>query len=63
MPSRRRAFLILASLCLLAMASFGLALMVGSFKVAPTDVLAALLGQEGSAGDVVLQLRLRWPAP
>ena len=58
MPSRRRAFLILASLCLLAMASFGLALMVGSFKVAPTDVLAALLGQEGSAGDVVLQLRL-----
>jgi iron complex transport system permease protein len=58
MPSRRRAFLILASLCLLAIASFGLALMVGSFKVAPADVLAALLGQEGSAGDVVLQLRL-----
>jgi iron complex transport system permease protein len=58
MPSRRRAFLILASLCLLALASFGLALMVGSFKVAPADVLAALLGQEGSAGDIVLQLRL-----
>ncbi|MDD2742462.1 MAG: iron ABC transporter permease [Rhodocyclaceae bacterium] len=58
MPSRRRAFLILASLCLLALASFGLALMVGSFKVAPADVLAALLGQQGSAGDIVLQLRL-----
>ena len=58
MPSRRRAFLILASLCLLALASFGLALMVGSLKVAPADVLAALLGQEGSANDVVLQLRL-----
>ena len=58
MPSRRRAFLILASLCLLALASFGLALMVGSFKVTPADVLAALLGQEGGAGDIVLQLRL-----
>ena len=58
MPSRRRAFLILASLCLLALASFGLALMVGSFKVAPADVLAALLGQQGSAGDIILQLRL-----
>ena len=58
MHSRRRAFLILASLCLLALASFGLALMVGSFKVAPTDVLSALFGQEGSAGDIVLQLRL-----
>ena len=58
MPSRRRAFLILASLCLLALASFGLALMVGSFKVAPAEVLAALLGQEGGAGDIVLQLRL-----
>ena len=44
MPSRRRAFLILASLCLLALASFGLALMVGSFKVAPADVLATLPG-------------------
>jgi len=58
MPSRQRAFLILASLCLLAVASFGLALLVGSFKVAPAEVLAALLGQEGGAGDVVLQLRL-----
>jgi iron complex transport system permease protein len=58
MPSRRRAVLILAILGLLATASFGLALMVGSFKVAPADVLAALLGHQGSAGDVILQLRL-----
>ena len=58
MPSRQRAFLILASLALLAVASFGLALTVGSFKVSNGEVLAALLGQEGGAGDVVLQLRL-----
>jgi iron complex transport system permease protein len=58
MPTRRRAFLILASLGLMAVASIGLALTVGSFKVSYSEVLAALLGQEGGAGDVVLQLRL-----
>ncbi|MDP3637404.1 MAG: iron ABC transporter permease [Azonexus sp.] len=58
MPSRHRAFLILVSLGLLAVASFGLALTVGSFKVSYADVFAALLGQEGGAGDIVLQLRL-----
>jgi len=58
MPTRRRAFLILVSLCLLAVASFGLALTVGSYKVPLPDVLDALLGHEGGAGDVVLQLRL-----
>lgn len=58
MPSRHRAFLILATLCLLAVASFGLALTVGSFKVSHAEVLAALLGQDGGAGDIVLQLRL-----
>ena len=58
MPSRRRAFLILASLCLLALVSFGLALMAGSFKVAPVDVLAALLGQEGSAGAAALPTKV-----
>lgn len=58
MPNRHRALLILTSLALLALFSFGLALMVGSFQVAPTDVFAALLGQEGSGGEVVLQLRL-----
>ena len=58
MPTRQRAFLILVSLCLLALASFGFALTVGSFKVAYADVFAALLGREGGGGDVVLQLRL-----
>ena len=58
MPNRQRAILILASLSLLAVASFGLALMVGSYQVAPAEVFAALLGQEGGAGDIVLQLRL-----
>ena len=58
MPNRQRAILILVSLSLLAVASFGLALMVGSYQVAPAEVLAALLGQAGGAGDIVLQLRL-----
>ena len=58
MPSSRRALLILSSLSLLALASIGLALMVGSYRVAPADVLAALLGSEGGGGEVVLQLRL-----
>ncbi len=58
MPTRHRAILILAALCLLAVGSFMLALMVGSFKVAPADVLAALFGQEGSGGEVVIELRL-----
>ena len=58
MPTRRRAILILSALCLLAVGSFMLALMVGSFKVAAPDVLAALLGREGSGGEVVIELRL-----
>ena len=58
MPNRQRAILILLSLSLLAVASFGLALMVGSYQVAPAEVLAALLRQAGGAGDIVLQLRL-----
>ena len=58
MPTRRRAFLILASLCLLALASFALALMAGSLQVAPADILASLAGRGDGAGDVVVQLRL-----
>ena len=58
MPTRHRAILILSALCLLAVGSFMLALMVGSFKVAPADVLATLFGQEGSGGEVVIELRL-----
>ena len=49
MPNRQRAILILVSLSLLAVASFGLALTVGSYQVAPAEVLAALLGQAGGA--------------
>ncbi len=58
MPTRQRAFLILASLVLLTAVSFGFALTVGSFKVSYGEVFAALLGREGGGGDVVLQLRL-----
>src|SRR5574343_1545806 len=58
MPTRRRAFLILLGLSLLALLSIGLALMAGSLKVPPGEVLAALLGREGGSGDIVLQLRL-----
>ncbi|KAB2923915.1 MAG: iron ABC transporter permease [Dechloromonas sp.] len=58
MPSRRRAALILACLTVLAVASIVLALMVGSYRVAPADVLAALFGGEAGGAEVVLQLRL-----
>lgn len=58
MPTRQRAFLILASLVLLTAVSFGFALTVGSFKVSYGEVFAALLGRDGGGGDVVLQLRL-----
>src|SRR5574343_543536 len=58
MPTRQLAIVILAALSLLALASFAAALLVGSFQVAPAYVLAALFGQEGSGGEVVLQLRL-----
>ncbi len=58
MPNRRRAFLILASLVLLALASFWAALAAGSIPVAATDVLAALLGQDAPGADIVRQLRL-----
>ncbi|HEX6733875.1 MAG TPA: iron ABC transporter permease, partial [Azonexus sp.] len=58
MPSRRRAALILASLAVLALVSIGLALLVGSYRVAPAEVLAALLGGAEGGAEVVLQLRL-----
>lgn len=58
MPSRRRAFLILISLCLLAVASFSVALMAGSYRIGVGEVLAALFGNAGAGGDIVLQLRL-----
>ena len=58
MPTRRRAVLIIASLCLLALASLGMALMVGTISVPAADVFAALLGHKANSADVVLQLRL-----
>jgi len=58
MPSRRRAFLILAALILLALFSLGLALTAGSYRVTPGEALAALFGDPGDGGDIVLQLRL-----
>ncbi len=58
MPDRRRAFLILATLVLLALASFWAALAAGSIPVAATDVLAALLGHDAPGADIVRQLRL-----
>ncbi len=58
MPTRRRAFLILASLVLLVLASFWAALAAGSIPVAAADVLAALLGQDAPGADIIRQLRL-----
>lgn len=58
MPTRRRAALILTSLCLLAWVSIGLALMAGSLKYSPGEVLTALWGGDSPAGDIVFQLRL-----
>jgi iron complex transport system permease protein len=58
MPTRQRALLILLGLCLLAVLSFGVALMAGSLRVAPGDVLGALLGQEQEHAEIVLELRL-----
>lgn len=58
MPTRRRALLILSLLAMLAACSFVLALMVGSYRVAPAEVLGALFGQAGGGGDIVVELRL-----
>ncbi len=59
MPTRRRALLVTALLLLLALASGVLALLVGSYAVAPAEVWAALTGGPGGhGGEVVLSLRL-----
>lgn len=62
MPSRRRAFVVLAMLALLGVASLVLALLAGSFSVEPLVAVRALLGLSGSAdgtaADIILQLRL-----
>ena len=58
MPTRQRALLILLTLCLLAVCSFGAALMAGSLRVPPGEVLGALFGQGQDSAEIVLQLRL-----
>ncbi len=59
MPTRRRAFAILALLIGVALASIVLALAVGSIRIPVGDVFAALFGSENSlAADVVTNLRL-----
>lgn len=58
MPTRRRAFLILALLSLLSLAGFTLALASGSLSVPLQEILAALVWRAEGAGDMVVQLRL-----
>ena len=59
MPTRHRAFAVLACLALAALASLTLALAVGSLAFTPLETLRAALGlNDGIAGDVVLKLRM-----
>ncbi len=58
MPTRRRAFLVLALLLLLAAASLATALMAGSLNLGVGDVIQAVLGQDNAATAVVQGLRL-----
>ena len=58
MPNRRRAFLTLVILVLLALASFWAALAAGSIPVAASDIVAFLFGQDAPGADIVRQLRL-----
>ncbi|MCE5181818.1 MAG: iron ABC transporter permease [Betaproteobacteria bacterium] len=59
MPSRRRAFLVLTALAILAVASGFVSLAVGSLPVSVPELLAIFSGQDaGLAGEVVRGLRL-----
>jgi iron complex transport system permease protein len=59
MPSRRRALLVNFLLLLVALLSLAAALGAGSLRIAPGEVLAALLGNgEGMTAEVVRNLRL-----
>ena len=58
MPSRHRAFLVLALLAAGGLASFAAALAVGSMPVPLAEVLAALLGEQPANAAIVLELRL-----
>ena len=58
MPSRHRATLTLLALGLLALASFAMALMAGSYRIGVDEVVGALLGRDGGGSEIILQLRL-----
>lgn len=58
MPARRRALLVLVLLAVLSMASLAVALVAGSFTLPPGEVFAALLGADGVARPIVIELRL-----
>lgn len=58
MPTRRRALFILAALLILALASIGLALSVGSVPLSFGEVCAALLHQDTPGAEIIRILRL-----
>ena len=59
MPNRRRAFLVLVALAVLAALSLVVALAAGSLAVSPAELLAICIGADaGLAGEVVRNLRL-----
>ncbi|MFY9329588.1 MAG: iron ABC transporter permease [Georgfuchsia sp.] len=59
MPTRRRAFVVLACLALAALVSLTLALAVGNLAFTPLDTLRAALGMDdGITGEVIRRLRL-----
>ena len=59
MPTRRRAFLVLACLALAALASLTLALAVGNLAFTPLETLRAAFGLgDGISGEVIRRLRL-----
>lgn len=58
MPTRRRAFLVLFLLTLLALSCLALALATGSVSVSLDDAIAIFGGNRGLAGEVLLDLRL-----
>ena len=59
MPTRRRAFFVLACLAFAALASLALALAVGNLSFGPLDTLRAAVGlDDGIAGEVIRKLRL-----
>jgi iron complex transport system permease protein len=58
MPSRHRAFLVLALLAIGGLASFAAALAVGSLSLPLSEVFSALLGENPPSAAIVLDLRL-----